>query len=98
MIGCCYSTERYDGRKGGRGERQAQMPGLKSQKQGGPLRFGDLATQTCCAHVASSLGTCQGEVFKHGELYLNNATAQSTGASEGWQKIVMWCSDSGSGL
>lgn len=97
MISCNYSTEGMMGGREGGARRQAQRPGLKSEKQGGPLRFGDLATQTCCAHVASFLVTCQGEMFPYGELYLNNATPKSTGASEGWQKIVLWSSDSGHG-
>lgn len=46
------------------------MPRLKSEKQGDdPLRFCDLATQTCWR-----------EVLKYSEWYLDNATAESPGS------------------
>lgn len=56
MISCCYSTERYEGREGGRGKRASPDAWFKIRKMvvggGSPLRVGDLATldglHSCC--------------------------------------------------
>lgn len=73
---------RREGREGGV-KGQAQMPDLKSGKRGGGVlcEWAIWPPQTGYAHVASSLGTCQGKAFKHGKLCWDYVTPQSTGAS-----------------
>lgn len=62
MISCCYSTERYEGRKGGRGERASPDAWFKIRKTAGVLwEWAIWPPQMGYAHVASSLGTCQGK-------------------------------------
>lgn len=85
-----------EGRKG-EGKRQVQVPGLKSEKQGGPLRFRDLTTQIHCAATEVS-GHTPGRSVQTQRIVLKRCRARASLGVCGTAKMAVECRDTGSGL